>query len=69
MNIETRSDITGAAPRGSLWTAIDADTYDGPGSLIGSGATQEEAIADLMKKLEAQHGREERPDWSQIQRS
>lgn len=52
MNIETRSDLTGAAPADSAWTAIDADTYDGtPGSPIGTGRTQAEAIADLLEKL------------------
>lgn len=35
------------------WTAIDDDTYDGLGSPIGSGHTEEEAIEDLMEKLEA----------------
>ena len=69
MNIETRSDITGFAPSDSRWTAIDLDTYDGPGSHTGSGATQAEAIADLFAKFEVNHGQEERPDWSQIQRS
>ena len=51
MNIETQSDITGAAPADSLWTAIDTDTYDGPGSPIGTGRTQAEAIADLLDKI------------------
>ena len=34
------------------WQAIDADTYEGPGSPIGFGATEQEAIADLMEQLE-----------------
>lgn len=34
------------------WSAIDDDTYDGPGCPIGHGATKEEAIADLMDQLE-----------------
>ena len=33
------------------WTAIDGDTYGGPGSLIGHGATEQEAIADLQEKI------------------
>lgn len=51
MKIETRPDWTGIAPNDSQWTAIDTDTYSGPGSLIGSGATQAEAIADLREKM------------------
>lgn len=54
MNIETRSDLTGFAPKDSLWTAIDTDTYDGASdSLIGAGPTQAEAIADLLEKTNA----------------
>jgi hypothetical protein len=34
------------------WTAIDDNTYDGPGSALGHGATREEAVADLLWKLE-----------------
>ena len=34
------------------WIAVDDDTYDGEGCPIGSGATEAEAIADLMEKLE-----------------
>lgn len=33
------------------WTAIDDDTYDGPGSPIGSGSTEAEAVADLAEKM------------------
>lgn len=33
------------------WTAIDDDTYDGPGSPIGQGKTPHEAEMDLMDKL------------------
>jgi hypothetical protein len=36
----------------SHWTAIDDDTYDGPGSPIGSGRTEQEAIADLLEQIE-----------------
>lgn len=40
------------------WSAVDDDTYDGaPDSgnrnQIGYGATEQEAIADLMEQLEA----------------
>lgn len=34
------------------WSAIDDDTYDGPGSPIGYGYTEAEAIADLMEQLD-----------------
>lgn len=34
------------------WAAYDDDTYDGPGCPVGTGATEAEAIADLMEKLE-----------------
>ena len=33
------------------WTAVDDETYE-PGCPIGYGATEEEAIADLMQELE-----------------
>lgn len=34
------------------WIAIDDNTYDGPGSLIGTGATEQEAIDDLLEQME-----------------
>ncbi len=37
--------------RDSDWVAVDDDTYDGPGSPIGAGPTEDAAIADLMEKL------------------
>jgi hypothetical protein len=51
MKIRTTPDNTGIAPRDSVWQAIDEDTYDVAGPL-GLGATEEEAIADLMEQLE-----------------
>lgn len=33
------------------WTAVDDDTYDGPGSPIGTGPTREAAIADLREQI------------------
>ena len=36
--------------RDSDWSAVDDDTYDGPGSPIGWGPTEAAAIADLMEK-------------------
>ena len=38
--------------RNSDWSAVDDSTYDGPGSAIGWGATEAEAIADLLEQLE-----------------
>ena len=34
------------------WSAVDDDTYDGPGSLIGWGPTEDAAIADLEQKMD-----------------
>lgn len=33
------------------WSAIDDDTYDGEGCPIGRGATEEDAINDLLDKI------------------
>ena len=33
------------------YTAVDDDTYSGPGSPIGMGPTEEAAVADLMEKI------------------
>lgn len=33
------------------WSAVDDDTHDGPGSPMGTGATEAEAIADLKEQL------------------
>lgn len=34
------------------WSAVDDDTYDGPGCPIGSGRTKQEAIDDLLEQIE-----------------
>lgn len=34
------------------WAAVDDETYDGSGSPIGYGATEEDAISDLNIQLE-----------------
>ena len=34
------------------WCAVDDDTYEGPGCKIGYGATEQEAIDDLMEQME-----------------
>jgi hypothetical protein len=36
---------------GLTWTAVDDDTYGGPGSPIGTGATESEAIEDLIEQI------------------
>lgn len=51
MKIRTTPDNTGIAPRDSVWQAVDDDTYAGQGCPIGLGATEEEAIADLLEQL------------------
>jgi hypothetical protein len=33
------------------WCAVDDDTYDGPGSPIGHGRNEAEAVADLKDQL------------------
>jgi len=33
------------------WSAIDDDTYDGEGCPIGHGATEQEAIDDLLDQI------------------
>lgn len=52
MNIRTEQHYT------NQWSAIDDDTYDGPGSPIGWGATEAAAVADLIAWLEV-YDREE----------
>ena len=34
------------------WQAVDDDTYDGEGCPIGYGSTEQEAIEDLLSKIE-----------------
>jgi len=48
MNIKTeyRPDLPGLS-----WIAYDDDTYDGPGSPIGSGKTEQDAIDDLFEEI------------------
>lgn len=55
MKIRTEPDNTGFAPPDSRWSAIDSDTYDGAEDShcpIGWGATEAEAIADLMEQID-----------------
>lgn len=34
------------------WVAVDDNTYDGPGSPLGQGGTEAEAIEDLVEQLD-----------------
>ena len=51
MKIRTEHIYPPISIRDHDWTTIDADTYDGPGSPIGTGATKQDAIDDLMEQL------------------
>ena len=37
------------------WCAYDEDTYDGPGSVLGHGATEAEAVADFREQWEEKY--------------
>lgn len=52
MNIKTHYEYPPIPDRNFDWCAYDDDTYDGEGSKIGWGATEEAAIADLMEQME-----------------
>ena len=60
MKIQAFHDATGYAPASEAWHAIDTDTYDADcdergffsTSLVGTGATAEAAIADLLEQME-----------------
>ncbi len=34
------------------WSAVDDDTYDGPGCAIGSGRTELAAMLDLIEQMD-----------------
>lgn len=57
MNIKTSYAITPIPLRCCDWSAIDDDTYDGEGSPIGYGATEQEAIDDLLYQTEVHRQR------------
>jgi hypothetical protein len=50
MTIKTSYDLPPVPVRSFDWSAIDDDTYDYD-SQIGHGATEQEAINDLLEKL------------------
>lgn len=45
MNIKTQESWP------ARWLAYDDDSYDGPGSALGHGQSEQEAIEDLMEQL------------------
>jgi hypothetical protein len=51
MKIRTEHVYPPIPDRSMDWSAVDDDTYDGPGSPIGRGPTEEAAITDLMERL------------------
>ena len=48
--IITHADTTGYAPVDETWCAYQ-DNYDASGQPLGRGATEAEAVADLMEQL------------------
>ena len=40
------------------WSAVDDDTYDGPGSPIGYGRTEQDAIDDLLDQIAERKAKE-----------
>lgn len=52
MKVVTYYDPPPIPDRNHDWKAIDYDTYDGPGSAIGYGRSEEDAVADLMAEIE-----------------
>jgi len=52
MRIKTECHWPPIPDRNHDWSAIDDNTYDGPGSPMGWGATEQEAIEDLLRQLE-----------------
>lgn len=51
--VKTHDDYPPIPIRQFDWSAIDDNTYDGEGCPIGRGATELEAVTDLLEKLEA----------------
>jgi hypothetical protein len=52
MKIRTHYDPAPIPLRQFDWCAVDDSTYDGPGCPVGYGATEQEAIDDLMMQVE-----------------
>ena len=51
MDIKTEHICPPIPIRSMDWCAYDDDSYEGPGSKIGRGATEQEAIDDLMEQI------------------
>lgn len=51
MTIKTSFDFPPIPYRGMDWSAVDSDTYDYD-QPVGHGATEQEAVADLLSQLE-----------------
>lgn len=52
LRVSTNFDYPPIPFRGADWSAVDDSTYDGEGCPIGRGATEQEAIADLLEQME-----------------
>jgi hypothetical protein len=63
LTISTENVYPPIPTRNHDWIAIDDDTYDGEGCPIGWGATEKEAISDLLFQLEWY---EEEPDVDRL---
>jgi hypothetical protein len=50
--IRTHNEFPPIPDRRFDWSAVDDNAYDGEGSPIGHGATEQEAIRDLIAQLE-----------------
>ena len=47
MTVKTQVSYSAPNP----WLAWDDDSYDGPGSALGHGVSEQDAIADLVEQL------------------
>lgn len=56
MNIQTTFENPPIPVRDMDWSAVDRDTYDGEGCLIGRGVSEAAAIADLIEQTQAAKG-------------
>lgn len=50
-DIKTQHVLPPIPNRGADWSAVDRDTYDGPGSPVGIGSTERAAVEDLTEQL------------------
>lgn len=54
VKIKTSFDYPPIPIRSMDWSAWDDSTYDGPGSPLGHGETEDAAIQDLLDQLDIQ---------------